>query len=94
MALQNIPAVGDDAFTQGFLNKKFADKVLSRVNRINKDTIILPPGLGTAKVTDSEDSRIFDFTLMKVPGQINFDVWVSGTLNTYAFNAVLVPPPA
>jgi len=91
MALQSIPSVGADAFNQGFLNAKFANLVISRLNRINKDTIIVGPGLGSAKIVDSEDSRIIDLTGMKVGAPLNFDVWVSGTLNTYAFNAVLVP---
>lgn len=53
--------VNDNAYDKGFLNKKFANSVLKRLQRPVE--IKLPAGKGSAKVLESDENIIHDFTL-------------------------------
>jgi len=56
--------MGEDAFKDGFLSKKFGNKVISRINRPWKVT--LPPSGGTGKVIESDENICLDLTKAKL----------------------------
>jgi len=56
--------MGEDAFKDGFLSKKFGNKVISRINRPWKVT--LPPNTGSGRVIESEENICLDLTKAKL----------------------------
>lgn len=59
-----LPMMGEDAFKDGFLSKKFGNKVISRINRPWKVT--LPPSGGTGLVIESDENICLDLTHAKL----------------------------
>lgn len=68
MAFENLSPVGGDAFTDGFLNKKFANLVISRIGSLSKAKVIMPPGCGTGKVIFADEGWVLDLSGMTVGG--------------------------
>jgi len=60
--IEKLPPVGEDAFKDGFLSRKFGQKIIDRQNRPWK--VMLPPNYGTGKVMESEEDMVLDLTLM------------------------------
>lgn len=59
-----LPMMGEDAFKDGFLSKKFGNKVISRINRPWKVT--LPPNTGSGRVIESDENICLDLTKAKL----------------------------
>jgi hypothetical protein len=61
MALEKIPEPGDDAYENGFLNKKYATKAVKRLNRKLR---VVASNFPEAAIKESEDSTLVDLTTM------------------------------
>lgn len=69
--MEKLPPVGEDAFKDGFLSKKFGNRIINRLNRPWK--VIMPPNKGSGKVMESEENIVLDLSLAKmgVPSSFN-----------------------
>ena len=63
MAQEKIPATGEDAFKDGFLNMKYCAKVVKRLNRTMK---VVADGRMAGKVLETEDNVTIDLSMMLV----------------------------
>ena len=63
MAFEQIPAPGDDAFKGGFLDKKYGEKVVKRLNRKTK---VVSNGRMAGKVLETETDLTIDLSMMLV----------------------------
>lgn len=69
--MEKLPPMGDDAYTDGFLSKKFGNRIISRANRPWK--VVMPQNAGSGKVMESEENIVLDLSLAKmgVPAAFN-----------------------
>ena len=63
MALEKIPAPGDDAFKNAFLDKDYGKKVVRRLNRTTK---VVADGRMAGKVLETEDNMTIDLSMMLI----------------------------
>jgi len=62
--MDKIPQMGDDAFKDGFLSKKFGNRIIDRMNRDWQ--VFLPPGAGSGRVIESDQNICLDLTKAKM----------------------------
>lgn len=62
--MEKLPPVGEDAFKDGFLSKKFGNRIINRINRPWK--VIMPPNKGSGKVMESDENIVLDLSLAKM----------------------------
>ena len=69
--MEKLPPMGEDAFAQGFLSKKFGQRIIDRANRPWK--VVMPPNAGSGKVLESDENVVLDLSLAKmgVPAAFN-----------------------
>ena len=69
--MEKLPPVGEDAFKDGFLSKRFGQRIIDRANRPWK--VVMPPNAGSAKVMESKENIVLDLSLAKmgVPAAFN-----------------------
>lgn len=94
MALEKIQDVGDNAFANGFLNKKFANMVIGRVNLLCAMEVKTGANMGSGKFLYSQEKIILDLSKFG-PGNgtlTNFNSWLSGILVVYAIPAQYIGP--
>ena len=82
MAFEEVPDPGDNAFKNGFLNKKYGENIVDHCNLWHHVEIKLPTSdNGSAKVLVSEDKAIFDFTKTKFSTAANDPVFPLKAVN-------------
>ena len=81
MPLDNLPMMGDDAFKDGFLSKKFGNGVIERANLFIYGEVSLPPGAGDGKIIYSRDNWMIDLTGLR---------FLTSESTTYPFKLVRV----
>jgi len=59
-----LPMMGEDAFKDGFLSKKFGNRLIGRINRPWKVT--MPPNTGSGRVIESDENICLDLTKAKL----------------------------
>jgi hypothetical protein len=62
--MEKLPPMGEDAFAQGFLSKKFGQRIIDRANRPWK--VVMPQNSGSGKVMESEENIVLDLSLAKM----------------------------
>ena len=62
--MDKLPQMGDDAFVDGFLSKKFGNRIIDRANRDWQ--VFLPPGAGSGRVIESDQNICLDLTKAKM----------------------------
>jgi hypothetical protein len=89
MAVNLIPDVGDNAFENGFLNKQYAQRLVSLQNRVW--IVKIPAGSGTGKVIESEQNVVIDLT-SSFPLNESVDIWVNGQRMVMTVHGTVFPP--
>jgi len=69
--MEKLPPVGEDAFKDGFLSKRFGQRIIDRANRPWK--VVMPPNAGSAKVMESKENIVLDLSLAKMGVPSSFD---------------------
>jgi hypothetical protein len=62
--MDKIPQMGEDAFKEGFLSKKFGNRIIDRMNRDWQ--VVLPPSGGSGRVIESDQNVVLDLTKAKM----------------------------
>jgi len=62
--MDKLPQMGEDAFNDGFLSKKFGNRIIDRMNRDWQ--VFLPPGAGSGRVIESDLNICLDLTKAKL----------------------------
>lgn len=62
--MDKLPQMGDDAFKDGFLSKKFGNRIIDRINRDWK--VVMPPGGGSGRFIDSDLNVVLDLSKAKM----------------------------
>lgn len=62
--MDKLPQMGEDAFKDGFLSKKFGNRIIDRMNRDWQ--VVLPPGGGSGRFIDSDQNVVLDLTKAKM----------------------------
>lgn len=76
--------VTPNAFDNGFLNRKFAQQAVDRIQRPYEAKTAAP--FGDVKIIKSAENVVFDFTkLFARNSALTLQLWVSGTLRTGGF---------
>ena len=88
MAVVKLPPVGDDAFVDGCLNKKFVQGIIDRVNRVK--LVKMPAGWGEGKVIESEQNIVIDLS-NTLPLPVIVDGRVAGQPVTYTLVGKINP---
>ena len=88
MAVKIIPDVGDNAFENGFLNKEYAQRIVSLQNR--QWFVKIPAGSGTGKVVESEQNVVIDLTSAFPPNEA-VDIWVNGVRMVLTVSGNITP---
>ena len=62
--MDKLPQMGDDAFVDGFLSKKFGNRIIDRMNRDWQ--VVMPVGGGSGRFIDSDQNVVLDLTKAKM----------------------------
>ena len=62
--MDKLPQMGDDAFKDGFLSKKFGNRIIDRMNRDWQ--VVMPVGGGSGRFIDSDQNVVLDLTKAKM----------------------------
>ena len=62
--MDKLPQMGDDAFKDGFLSKKFGNRIIDRLNRDWQ--VVMPVGGGSGRFIDSDQNVVLDLTKAKM----------------------------
>jgi len=62
--MDKLPQMGDDAFVDGFLSKKFGNRIIDRLNRDWQ--VVMPVGGGSGRFIDSDQNVVLDLTKAKM----------------------------
>jgi len=62
--MDKLPQMGDDAFKDGFLSKKFGNRIIDRMNRDWQ--VVMPVGGGSGRFIGSDQNVVLDLTKAKM----------------------------
>jgi len=62
--MDKLPQMGEDAFKDGFLSKKFGNRIIDRMNRDWQ--VVMPVGGGSGRFIDSDQNVVLDLTKAKM----------------------------
>lgn len=65
--MEDLPPIGDNAFTNGLLNRAVCNNLINRVNSQGNGTVALPPGAGSGTFIYSEENFVLDLRNAKFP---------------------------